>query len=348
MQKQEKRSADDSDNAQNQTKKFKKNFEKPIRKGKTFNNNSQQTPTEKPNWNDLKKQKKELKLKRKEQRNKDLFSIIVEAKKLAETLRQKKIDGGKDERFKLVKRLHSLLGGHDFYAKLVLGHDTARIVQYLLKFAPEDIRNAIAKELIPLTVEMLQSKYGRYCLKNMLKYGNNETRSASIRAMYGNAVKLTSHSVSSSVFEYIYTTWTSQKQKHHFIQEFFGDIYKKIKDEKVKHLRDVYADSPNMKAAALASTKANLSRIMTKLCLDSGLVQSVLYQYLTECSIEDRTEFISQLSPHVVVLSNSKDGVRVVMKCIWQGTNKDKKVKLHQLIITVIKLKFFSDNYKSN
>lgn len=180
---------------------------------------------------------------------------------------------------------------------------------------------------------MLQSKYGRYCCKKMLKYGNGETRSAVINALYGHAVKLTSHVVSAAVFEYAYSTWASPQQKQHLIQEFFGDMYRQTKDDKVKHLRDVYKESPSMKNGVLSATKANLSRILNKDLLDSQLVQSVLHQFITECSNEDRSELIGQLSPHIVIISNSKDGARVAMHCIWHGSNKDRKVVILFCII---------------
>lgn len=81
-----------------------------------------------------------------------------------------------------------------------------------------------------------------------------------------------------------------------------------------------------MKTAALGATKANLMKVLNKNFLDSGLVQSVLSQFLCECSKEDRAEFVSQLAQHVVVISNSKDGARAAMQCIWSGTTKDRKV----------------------
>lgn len=55
-------------------------------------------------------------------------------------------------------------------------------------------------------------------------------------------------------------------------------------------------------------------------------MQTVLSQYLSECSDEDKKELIGQLASHIVVISNSKDGSRAAMQCIWHGTNKDRKV----------------------
>lgn len=303
------------------TKKKFKNFQKGTH-NKLKNTKSN---TNKPaDWNEFKKKKKELRLKRKQ--NNSLFEIVIKAKQIGETLRKKALQGGKQERDKLVNELHELLGGQGNYVKFVLAHDMARIVQYMLKFGNEKIRNDIASEITPSVVQMLQSKYGRYCVKRLFKYGNGKTRSNAIKAMYGNAVKLASHVVSARIFEYIYSTWTQPLEKIHLIQEFFGDLYKQTKDDNIKHLRDIYKNSPEMKTAALGAVKANLSRVLNKDLLDSGLIQSVLYQYLTECNESNRNELIPQLSPHAVILSNSKDGSRTVMDCIWHGTNKDRKV----------------------
>lgn len=173
---------------------------------------------------------------------------------------------------------------------------------------------------------MLQSKYGKFCVKRMLKYGTPDVRLAVIKQFYGHVTKLTSHAISAPIFEYAYSTFATPQQKQHLIQEYFGDIYKSSKDDNVKHLRDVYQNSPDMKKAALGATKANIMKVLNKNCLDSGLIQSVLCQFLNECSKEDRAELVSQLAPHVVVLSNSKDGARAAMQCIWSASTKERKV----------------------
>ncbi|GLV34625.1 penguin [Carabus blaptoides fortunei] len=260
-----------------------------------------------------------------------------QAKKIGENLRRKTLKGGVEERNKMTTELHNMLGGKGNYPKLVMTHDMARIVQYLLKFGSAEIRKDIAKELIPIMPDMFQSKYAKFCVKRMLKYGDTETRSNIVKAFYGNAVKYASHAVSSAIFDFAYT-WASALQRQHLVQEFFGDMYKQSKEDGVKHLKDVYANSPDMKTAALGATKANLQRIVNKQLLDSHLVQTVVMQFMQECSAEDRAELISQLASHVVVLSNSKEGARAAMMCIWHGTNKDRKISLKALKEHVIAL----------
>lgn len=63
-----------------------------------------------------------------------------------------------------------------------------------------------------------------------------------------------------------------------------------------------------------------------KIVSHSRLLHSVLYDYIRECSAEERAELVSTLSPLIVPLSNSLPGVNAASLCVWQGTNKDKKV----------------------
>ncbi|XP_044732054.1 protein penguin [Chrysoperla carnea] len=315
-------------------------LEKPTKKTKSFvgkskniqtKNGKLNTNTEKPaDWNLFKKEKKELRLARKKQ--KSLYEVIVEAKKIGENLRRKTLKGGDEERQKLTNQLHEMLGNKGQYVKLVLAHDMARIVQYLLKFGSIQMREEIAKELIPSTIELVQSKYAKFCVERMLKYGNATTRSNVIDAFYGNVVKLASHTISAHVLANAYSTWATNQQKLNLQQEFYGDMYKQNKDSEVKCIADAYKQSPDMKVAILGAVKANLDRVCNKELLDNQLVHAVLHDYLNEMTdMAQRNEMIGQMSSHAVVLANTKEGSRVLMKCIWHGTNKDKKTIMKSL-----------------
>lgn len=100
--------------------------------------------TQKPeDWNEFKKKKKELRLKRRQ--NKPGFDVIIEAKKLGEKLRCKNLKGGPEERNILINKLHSLLKGQGHYSKFVLAHDTSRIVQWLLKYSSDFVKKQISE-----------------------------------------------------------------------------------------------------------------------------------------------------------------------------------------------------------
>lgn len=69
----------------------------------------------------------------------------------------------------LIKKLINLLKGHA--AELIYAHDTSRVFQYLLALKRENIRNDLFEELTPEIVRMAKSKYSKFFVNKMLKYG---------------------------------------------------------------------------------------------------------------------------------------------------------------------------------
>lgn len=294
-----------------------------MEKHKTSNQNS----TEKPNWVEFKKQKKELKEKYKAKRFSDIYELSIEAKRIGEKLRRS--DCSALERKKLIAKAHDLLKGN--YNKVVLTHDMSRIVQWLYKYSDSMIRQNIFKELQPLLLPMIESKYAKNCIKIMLKYGTPEIRNEIISACYGNVVRLMSHSLSAPLIEVMYSTWATDLEKMYLKQEFYGDMYKQAKDKDVKTLSDVFETATDMKSATLSAVKGNLTRILNKKLLNHTLVQCVLLEFLNNCSTEDRTEMIVMLRSSIVELSETKIGSKIAVICIWHGTNKDRKIMMKVL-----------------
>lgn len=288
-------------------------YEKPLAK--------KSAPLEKPDWLEFKKKKKELKETRRAKRLTNVYDVSVKAKKISEKLRRS--DCTDIERKKLILKVHSLLETH--YNKMIFTHDMSRIIQWLLKYGDLNIRLAIFGELKPSLVTMLQSKYAKNCLKVLLKHGSKEVRSEIVSTCYGNVVNLTSHSVSASLLELIYSNWATDVEKQYLKQEFYGDMYKQAKDEQVKQLSDVYKVAKAMKSATLTAVKGNLLRILNKKLINSTLVQLVLWEFLNDCSAEDRNDLIAMLRDFIVELSRTKIGSRVAALCVWHGTNKDRK-----------------------
>lgn len=78
---------------------------------------------------------------------------------------------------------------------MVYSHDTARIVQWMLKLGTPVIRSQVINELIKHVPKMLLSKYACLCVKNMLKQGDTEQRKIIIDSLKGKFYALTIHSV---------------------------------------------------------------------------------------------------------------------------------------------------------
>ncbi|XP_063380480.1 protein penguin [Cydia fagiglandana] len=284
-----------------------------------------QNSGEKPKWSEMKKEKKQLRLvRRKAKTSAEVFEVANKAKLLAAQIQRKVVKP--DFRLSACKELHTLLKGQ--YKAIALTHDLSRVIQVLLKHSAEDIRNEITEELLDLMVPMVQSKYGQHAVKRILKYGSDSIRHKVINKFFGHIVSLATHTVSAPVLDYAYGEFATKKEKEHMQQEFYGDIYKNTKDNKVHTLSDTYKDSPEMKTAILQSCQANIQKILNKNLHDGELLHSVLYDYIRECSDEERTELVTTLAPLIVPLSNSLPGANAASICVWQGSNKDKKTIL--------------------
>ena len=277
---------------------------------------------EKPNWQEFKKKKKEIREKYKAKRFSNIYDISIVTKQLGEKLRR--VDCSKLERKKLILKAHDLLKTN--YNKIIFTHDMSRIIQWIFKYSDAEIRQAISKELKPSFLSMIESKYARNCIKTMLKYGSQETRHEIISTCYGNIVRFMSHSVSAPLLELMYSTWATEIEKRYFKQEFYGDMYKQAKDKKIKTLSDTYVIAEDMKAATLSAVKGNLMRILNKKFLNSTLLHCVLLEFLNNCSLEDKKEIIAMLKSSMVELSQTKFGSQVAVICIWHGSNKDRKI----------------------
>lgn len=286
--------------------------------------NSSGDTTEKPDWLEFKKQKKELREKRRAKKLTDAYDVTVKAKKIGEKLRR--ADCSKEKRIQLTTELYELLKGQ--FSKIVFSHDMARIVQWQLKYCTPEIRESIVAELKQSIVPMLQSKYAKNCIKTILKYGTDQVRAMIIAACSGHVVKLASHTLAAPILELAYSSWATDADKIHFKQEFYGDMYKQAKDKEVKTLSDVYKFSEDMKSATLSAVKGNLVKILNKKLIGTSLVHSVLFEFLENCTTEDRDEMIVMIRSLIFELSQTKDGAQSAMICLRHGTNKDKKIAI--------------------
>ncbi|XP_055680778.1 protein penguin [Lutzomyia longipalpis] len=294
--------------------------------GKAF---QQKNPVpEKQDWKKFKQQKKELRIKRKEkQKSKDLVDVVNEAKKIYEQLKCKTTKGRAD----MAAKLHNLLKGGDKYSKMVLSHDTARIVQCLLKVSPPAVRGEIFEKLSGCLAAMAMSKYAHFCVLAMLKHGSAETRERLIEGLFGNYVKLCSHSFGHTIVDSIYITWATAQQKSCMRQEFYSDLYRKDKDRNVKCLVDTFKDAAHMKNIVMGTLKQHIVKAVNKKLVDNSLFHGVLVEYLTECSDEDKLEMATAFSGLLASLASTREGTRAATLCFWYGTAKERRSALKHL-----------------
>ncbi|XP_041978133.1 protein penguin [Aricia agestis] len=332
------------DSGKNFQAKGAKKFTKPGKPSfKTDKKPKKDGPTEKPKWSEMKKEKKNL---RKERRiakiTPEVYEVSHKAKLLAAQIPRQTLK--LDFRTNCCKELHALIKGK--YKAIALTHDLSRVIQVLLKHGPPDLKIEVIEELLDMMVQMMQLKYAHHTVRRSLKYGTDNVRHQIIKMFFGHIVSLASHTISAPILDYAFKEFATKKEKLHMQQEFYGDMYKNTKDEKIKTLSDAYKDCPEMKSAILQSCKANIQRILDKNLHDAELFQLVLYDYIRECSAEDRAELITTLSPLIVPLSNSLAGVNAACMCVWQGTNKDKKTIMKVVKKHVVPLSQHKTGYR--
>ncbi|XP_008550699.2 protein penguin [Microplitis demolitor] len=308
-------------------------FSKPSKSPSKYEKNVPEESTEKPDWKVIKKERKELRAKRKCKKLSNIYEVSVQGKLISETMRRKNCP--QEERAQLCQKLFKLFEGN--FNKLVFSHDISRVIQMLIRFCDPQMLDSIATELKPSFLNMLQSKYARNCIKKFFKYGTDKIRNEIFAACQGHVVQLLSHSVASPIMDYILykknkqdkhkRCWATEQIRNTFRQEFYGNMYKNSKDANIKSLADVFAKATDMKSATLSAVKINLTKVLNK-NPNSLLIQSILAEYLSLCEPEDRSEFISMLKNSIVGLTATKDGTKVAMVCMWHGTAKERKSML--------------------
>ncbi|KAI8128155.1 Protein penguin [Lucilia cuprina] len=265
-------------------------------------------------WPVLKQDKKDLKLKRKQTKN--TYEISIEAKQIYEMA----------------------FAFDNTIKKVVMAHDTARIIQCMLKFATPSLREQLSERLMPFAVEMSISKYAHFCVLRMFKYGSPVTKSKLVDSFIGNIVKLACHNISSKILDHVYLSVANAKQKAYMRQEFYGDLYKKSKDDNVKCLADCYKETTNMKASILSSVKANLEHVSNKQLVDNSLVHAVMLEYVKEMEEDKVEETVTMFASLIPLMLTTKDGCQAAIICFHKSTPKNRRAIIKNIKEHLVKI----------
>lgn len=224
------------------------------------------------------------------------------------------------------------------YSKLSLSPDRARIIQTLLKKAPQTIKTEVAEKLIPHITDVALSKYGKFCVSRLMLYCGKEIREKAINGLLSHIVKLTSHQFSNTLIDAIYLNHATPDQKLFMKQEFYSDLYRNDKNKNVKSLKDTWLGSEMMKTGMLNSTKINLMKIATKKLVDNSLVHAILLEYIEEAPEQDRNEIITAFIPHLATIASTKQGSRAAVLCYLYSVAKERRAMLKSIKEHVVKL----------
>lgn len=321
--------------------KFQKKFT-PGGKGKDFRDKGAEkkpfvanTPESKREyWNGLKKKQKELREQRRKAKTKDLYELSVGAKKIYETLKRKSTENKEQ----LVADLHAKLNKDNTYARIATSHDTARVIQCMIKNASEEMRDQIADKLVADIYDLSTSKYGHHCVTCLLKNGSKALWAKVTDGVLKHVVKMVSHVFAGSIVDSVYNEYATNEQKAFMRQAFYSEIFQTNKDKAVTCMRDTWKTDGFMKKTVLSTVKGHLVQAANKQLTDNGLLHALLLDFLQEAPEVDRNEVIELYLPHLAAISSTKDGTSAAIFCFVNSVVKDRRAALKTLKQYVEKL----------
>ncbi|XP_058452955.1 protein penguin [Malaya genurostris] len=278
-------------------------------------------------WNSMKAKQKALREQRRKSKTKDLYELSVGAKKIYETLKRKSTEN-KEE---LVVKLHEMLSKEKTYGRIATSHDTARVIQCMIKNASDEIRLQIADQLIPEIYELATSKYGHHCVTSLLKNCNKLLWAKVTDAVIKHSVKMVNQTYAGSIVDSVYNEYATNEQKAFMRQAFYSEIYQQSKDKKVSSMKDTWETNAFMKKTVLSTVKGHLVQAANKQLADNSLLHALLLDFLQEAPVVERSEVMELYMPHLAAISSTKDGTAAAIYCFLNAMVKDRRAALKAL-----------------
>uniref|UniRef100_A0A182F8N9 PUM-HD domain-containing protein n=1 Tax=Anopheles albimanus TaxID=7167 RepID=A0A182F8N9_ANOAL len=299
---------------------------------KTFVANTPESKKE--YWNGLKAKQKELRQQRRQNKSKELYELSVSAKKVYEKLKRKNAEN-KDE---LVQKLHDMLGKENAYAKIATSHDTARVIQCMIKNASEGVCDQIADSLLPKVFDLATSKYGHHCITSLFKHGSKHQWQRVVDAITKHVVKMVNHAFSGAIVDAAYNEYATNEQRKFMRQAFYSELYLLEKDRTIQTMKDCWKTNGYMKKSVLTTVKGHLVQAANKKLTDNSLIHALLAEFLQEAADVERSEVIELYLPLLASISSTKDGTEAAIFCFVNSVVKDRRAALKAMKPYVEKL----------
>lgn len=258
----------------------------------------------------------------------------VKSKKIWEELRQSNCK--KERKNELCNELWNLVKGK--VKSVIFSHDTVRVIETLMAVGGEQYRTELFKEMKDDILEMSKNKYSRFFVLKILRYGSRDQKDFVIKSLKGHTATLMKNKIACDVVELAYNDYANAKQRSLMTQEFYGPSFRLFPNENIRCLEDALNLNPLKKEIILKDLRSALQPIIDKGVFTNTMVHTLLRDYLTFCSVADRTAMIESLRESLLPIVHTRDGARVAMICLWHGTGKDRKVILKSFRTHMVKL----------
>ncbi|XP_078658455.1 pumilio homolog 3-like [Branchiostoma floridae x Branchiostoma belcheri] len=253
---------------------------------------------------------------------KNNYPLLKRTKEIWEVVRRH--DCKKETRAKLMTELYGLIKGR--VKELANAHDSVRVMQCCIQFGTPEQRAMLFEELKDDLVNLSKSKYAKFSVRKLLKYGSKEQKAEIMKSFHGHIKKIIRHTEASSVLEYAYNEWANQTQRKAMLQELYGNTYLVFKAPDTTTLQDLFTLHPDKKQLVMKEFKESLTPLLEKTVVKHTIIHKALLEFFTHAEGPLRTEMIEAVRESLIHILHTHDGSRVTMHCLWHGTAKDRKV----------------------
>lgn len=277
------------------------------------------SPSKKPKLHEMKFKERKLMRKQKEREG---FDVVKLLKTYWEDLRRE--DCILEKKTQLLNQICNLVKGR--VKEFIFAHDTVRVLECVFADGTEEHRNLLFEEIKEDIVTLSKSKYGKFLIMKILRYGTKKHKEAVMTAFSGTVTQLMKHTVAAEVVETAFNEYANAFQRFQIIQEFYGSSYRLFKESNIHNLAELLEKKPETKQSVISSMKEELMKVLEKSVVKHSLIHHVLLQFFLNCDHASRSEVIESLREVVPEILHTKDGSRVAMHCVWFGDHKDRKV----------------------
>lgn len=248
------------------------------------------------------------------------YEMVTRAKQIWNIIRERDVE--KTKRATLVEELFTLVKGKIY--EVAAKHDASRVIQALLKYGAPAHRTQTVLELKDHIIDLSKMQYGCFLVQKMIKYGGTEDRATIVKQLTGQVVVVGTHNIAANVLEYA-QEYLKPSQLSGLKLEFYGKEFAYFKADNSKNLKDLLANHPTKKTEILKNLTSILNRMVDKQLLGLAFVQSLLWEYFVNADFDDVMQMIPNVRDASLALLATRNGARVVNKCISYGSPKDRK-----------------------
>ncbi|CAH8865675.1 unnamed protein product [Trichobilharzia szidati] len=190
---------------------------------------------------------------------------------------------------------------------LCMAHDTSRILEDCVKHGTESQRWEIFSEIHKKFVILAKSRYARFVLLKLMKYGDKQHRLEMFKAFRGRIQRLTQHRFASEIIDTLYNDYATATQRNEMIQEFYGNRHAlRLGEHESYNLEDTLKLHPDKSEVILNNLTVTLINLVTKGLNRFSIVQHLLLEYLNSAFTFNKATAASSTSSTSAVTGAEK------------------------------------------